>query len=123
MSWTPDRDFAGARPQSGQHHTRFRLTQSEKDKDILEYVANDAPWHIVCGAMHDEFIRSEELIERIFNLYNEGLLEIQKDPYKKFPQPLNCFEKRLRPIIGLTMRITLMDTGGISEQQILALNS
>ena len=54
------------------------MTPDNIDKNILEYVANDEPWHIVCGVFYHLFENPRELIDRIFNLYDEGLLVISK---------------------------------------------
>ena len=63
------------------------------DKDILEYVANDEPWHIVCGAFYHQFENPRELIDRIFRLYDVGLLEISKSLYKNVEPTPELFEK------------------------------
>lgn len=54
------------------------MVPDEIDKNILEYVANEEPWHIVCGGFYKDFKDPEELIERIFKLYEENLISIEK---------------------------------------------
>jgi hypothetical protein len=48
----------------------------EKDKEILEYCANEEPWHIVCGAFHHQFVDSREFIDRILILKEKGFIKI-----------------------------------------------
>lgn len=50
------------------------------DKNILEYVANDEPWHIVCGVFYHKFQNPQELIDLIFKLYQSNLISITKGP-------------------------------------------
>ncbi|MFZ2642152.1 MAG: hypothetical protein WA117_14230 [Verrucomicrobiia bacterium] len=48
------------------------------DKDILEYVANEEPWHILCGVFYHRFKDPAELVQRVFRLREEGLISISK---------------------------------------------
>jgi len=49
---------------------------TELDKEILEFIVNGEPWHIICGAFVDRFNQPEELIHKIFNFAKEGLIVI-----------------------------------------------
>ena len=50
------------------------------DLEILEAAFYDEPWHILCGMLKDRFSDIRELIPRIFDLQEEGLIEIHRDP-------------------------------------------
>jgi len=71
----------------------MKMTPDAIDKDILEYVANDEPWHIICGEMYDEFDSPEELIDRIFNLFDEGLVSISKGYKTQFEPTPELFKQ------------------------------
>ena len=75
------------------------------DKSILEYVASEEPWHILCGAFYHHFDSPSELIERVFRLFEKGLITIPKaqgtseepsyKPFKREAEANNWFENDL----------------------------
>lgn len=50
------------------------------DLEILEAAFHDEPLHILCGMVEKQFTDIRELIPRIFELKEKGLVEILKDP-------------------------------------------
>jgi hypothetical protein len=44
------------------------------DKDLLEFVANDEPWHIVCKTFRPKLQVPAELISRVVRLRDAGLI-------------------------------------------------
>lgn len=49
----------------------------EIDAAILGYVANEEPWHVVCGAFCPRFDEPADFIEALFRLRDLGLIEIR----------------------------------------------
>ena len=54
----------------------------EIDKDILEYTANEEPWHVVCGEFHERFKKPEELVTCLIQLRDLGLIRIERQDNK-----------------------------------------
>ncbi|MDP3936776.1 MAG: hypothetical protein Q8R92_01415 [Deltaproteobacteria bacterium] len=48
----------------------------ETDKAILGYVANEEPWHVVCGVFCQHFDEPAEFVATLFRLRELGLIEI-----------------------------------------------
>lgn len=69
------------------------MIPDEINKNILEYVVNEEPWHIVCGAFNNNFKNPKELIHRIFRLYDENLITISKGPSTTVEPTPQSFEK------------------------------
>lgn len=57
------------------------------DKAILGYVANEEPWHVVCGVFRPRFDEPAEFVEKLFNLRQLGLIEIRSSAEGPEPTP------------------------------------
>ena len=49
---------------------------SRIDKELLQLVAFEAPWAMVCGEFHGRYDSVDELVKHLFQLLKEGLVEI-----------------------------------------------
>ncbi len=49
---------------------------SRIDKDLLQLVAIEVPWPMVCGEFHGRYGSVDELVRRLFELLGGGLLQI-----------------------------------------------
>jgi hypothetical protein len=52
---------------------------SSIDKELLQLVAIEVPWAMVCGEFHGRYDSVDELIVHLFQLQNEGLIEISNN--------------------------------------------
>jgi hypothetical protein len=48
-------------------------------RELLEYVAQEEPWHIVCAVFHHRFPSPEAFIQTIFELRNRRLITISPE--------------------------------------------
>ena len=48
-------------------------------KELLEYVAQEEPWHIVCAVFHYRFPSLDALVQTLFELRDRKLLTISTD--------------------------------------------
>jgi hypothetical protein len=48
--------------------------------NILEAAVYDEPWHILCAMLGKQFNNIKEIVPRIFELEENGLIEIKRDP-------------------------------------------
>ena len=49
---------------------------SRIDKDLLQLVAIEVPWPMVCGEFHGSYGSVDELVRRLFELLGGGLVQI-----------------------------------------------
>jgi len=49
---------------------------SGTDKDLLQLLAIEVPWSMVCGEFHGQFATVEALVKRLFELRDAGLVQI-----------------------------------------------
>ena len=60
----------------------------EIDKEILEAAANGEPFHILCAPPWiKQFQNPREGVERIYRLFQQGLLACRRDSDSKWLQP------------------------------------
>ena len=64
------------------------LELSRIDKDLLQLVAIEVPWPMVCGEFYERYNSVDELVRRLFQLRDEGLLQISNnEDLESFPNP------------------------------------
>ncbi len=49
---------------------------SRIDRDLLQLVAIESPWPMVCGEFHGRYGSVDELVRRLFELLGGGLVQI-----------------------------------------------
>ena len=50
----------------------------DTDREILEYLSVEEPWHILCGELIDEAGEPRDLPERVERLWRAGAIAIRK---------------------------------------------
>ena len=53
---------------------------SDLDLELLEVAAVQVPWYMVCGEFHERYGSPAELVRRLFEMREAGLLHIRGKP-------------------------------------------
>jgi|SRR5690625_4298338 len=59
------------------------------DLDLLEFIANDEPWHILCPVFYYRYPSPKAFVHRIKKLEEEGYLRFLQSPSPSEPELLD----------------------------------